>query len=44
MQTVLLCCFYGVVGMLGLWAAVSAAVTRDQMMQRGGRLFLSEDV
>jgi hypothetical protein len=44
MQTVLLCCFYGVVGMLSLWAAVSASVTREQMMQRGGKLFPSEDI
>jgi hypothetical protein len=38
MQTIILCCFYGILCVMGLLASVSGSVTRDTMMRRGGRL------
>jgi len=37
MQTVLLSCLYGAVCAMGLWAAVSACATMDEMTRRAGR-------
>jgi hypothetical protein len=38
MQTLLLSCAFGAVCTMVLWAAGAAAVRRDEMMRRGGRL------
>jgi hypothetical protein len=44
MQTLILSCLFGVVCTMVMWVAGSAAVTRDQMMRRGGRLAPPEDL
>jgi len=38
MQTILLSCAFGAVCTMVLWIAGAAAVRRDEMMRRGGRL------
>jgi hypothetical protein len=43
MATVLLSCVIGAVCSMVLWVAGSAAVTRDQMMRRGGKLAPPEE-
>jgi hypothetical protein len=35
MQTILLSCLFGVLCAMGLWAAVSARATMDQVIRRG---------
>jgi hypothetical protein len=44
MQTVILSGFFGVVCTMVMVAAGWAATTRDQMMQRGGRLAPPEEL
>ena len=43
MQALILSCVFGALCTMVLWVAGSAAVTRDQMMQRGGKLSPPED-
>jgi hypothetical protein len=43
METVLLSCVIGAVCTMVLWVAGSAAVMRDQMMRRGGKLSPPEE-
>jgi len=43
MQALILTCVFGALGVMVLWVAGTAAVTRDQMMQRGGKLAPPED-
>jgi hypothetical protein len=38
MQTVLLCCLFGAVFTMIMWVISSAAVQRDEMLRRYGRL------
>jgi hypothetical protein len=44
MQTVVLCCLFGAVCAMVLWAAVAASAMRDQMMRRGGMLSPPEEI
>jgi Na+-transporting NADH:ubiquinone oxidoreductase subunit NqrE len=37
MQVILLSCLFGVVCGMGLWVAVSAQATVDEMMRRSGK-------
>lgn len=43
MQTVLLSCLFGVVCTMVLWVVSSAAVKRDELVRRGGRLAPPEE-
>jgi hypothetical protein len=43
METIILSCVFGAVCTMVLWAAGSAAATRNQMMRRGGRLAPPEE-
>jgi hypothetical protein len=44
MQIILMSCLSAAVSTVILWVAGSAAVTRDQMMRRGGRLSPPEEL
>jgi hypothetical protein len=44
MQTLILSCLFGAVCAMVMWVAGSAAVKRDEMMRRGGRLAPPEDL
>jgi len=47
MQTVFVSCAFGIVCAMGLWAAISACATRDEMtrmLQRAGKPLPPEEV